>query len=65
MAEPKFFHYLNRQGEKNLLDTIKSRTEDDIIVCQQLESRRYAYFKKLRRTFKVHSFSSPRKALFL
>ena len=45
MEEPKFFHYLNRQGEKNLLDTIKSRTEDDIIVCQQLETRRYAYFK--------------------
>ena len=47
----KWYHYLNKVGEDNLINN--ERLEDEnLVVCQQLSSRRYTHFQNFSAFFR-------------
>ena len=51
----KWYHYFNKKGEENLIDS-ETIEENNLMVCQQFRYRRYTLFKNFNQ-FTKHFFS--------
>lgn len=56
--EPKWYYYFNKKGEDSLMNHCKKLDLENILVCQELESRKYAKFKNFA-TFSKFFHSTP------
>ena len=43
--EPTWFYYFNKKDQKSLLNSYLHISDENLLICQELENRRYTVFK--------------------
>lgn len=56
--EPKWFYYFNKSDKESLLNYYTNIEKDNVLICQQLKSRRYTIFKNFA-TFSNYFDKTP------
>ena len=62
--EPKWYYYFNKEGEDNLMKHCKNLDEENLLICQQLETRKYAKFKNFAEFSKYFHKTPPLERCF-